>query len=157
MYKRQELIEDLRKELVTESGIPHTVLFNEGPGRAGSVLSQSSGKSEVSDWQEKVMIFQKDNLKTLLTTLYKVILNSSENPLEKELQKVKDINELDILFTPGRTMTLEEESEAYNAFSTADQTYLDQGISRHEKLGLAALVDLAPLLNSHLKFKLSKI
>ena len=120
-----EIVDDIRKDLATKSDIPHTILFNEGPGHAGA-SHQSSGKSEVSDWQEKVFNYQKDEIKPVLIKVYSAIFNSKENPLKSHL-KEKEVSNFEILFTPGRTMSLEEEAEAYMNFSAADDNYLNQG------------------------------
>lgn len=120
-----EIIFELRKELATQSDIPHTILFNEGAGHSGSSLGQSSGKSEMSDWQEKIFEYQKNTVKPILNSIYSALFHSQDNPLKGSIKE--NLDNFEILFTPTRTMTLEEEAESYNNFASADQIYLDQG------------------------------
>lgn len=116
------IIDTLRQELATQVKIPHTLLFNEGVNAGASGISGSKGENEQSDWQAFVSEYQKHKLKPQIKRIYEIILSAQDNPLTKG-----NLPEFDILFTAARSLNMEKEADAYDAFSSADDAYLRMG------------------------------
>ncbi len=122
-----ELIDQLKKDLVARTNIPHNILFNDAAGHGGSMLSSgANGESERSDWAMEVAEYQSTRLKSPLMTLLKTILCSKDITLP--FQGSLDIENLEITFQNDRPMTPKEEAESYANISATDAELVREGI-----------------------------
>lgn len=75
-----EPISQLKNDLAARCEIPHNILFNEGAGTEGALVSSGGdGESEKGIWQSEVSEYQRLRLKEPLEKLFKVLFANQEN------------------------------------------------------------------------------
>lgn len=118
-----ELFDRVKERLQAETDIPHTILFNEGPG--GALAGGQAGQAEERMWYNTVHAERMKYLKPRLDQMLKLIAMQTDGPghgqeLEGELPKYE--------FAPLWQQDEKEKAETELSQARADQLYLDMGV-----------------------------
>ena len=140
----------LRKELATHVDIPHTILFNEGPSSGSFGLGNSSGDSEMTDWQAIVGQYQKHYLKDQLMQLYRILFSDQSNTLTKG-----KVPKFDIEFSAARSLSREDEAQIYSDFAGADSAYINMGVLTPMEVRQSRFSDTGPFKDLDTRIELS--
>ena len=139
-----DLVDKVCKLLQALTDIPHTILFNEAPGGAGSM--GSSGDHEERNWFNTVKAAQVGYLKPRLDQIMKLIFAQKRGPF-----KGKEPKNWKYEFKPLWQMDDKEAATAYQLEAQGDQVYMEAGVATNQQIQQKrfpefALTDPAKLL-----------
>lgn len=134
-----ELLDKLKQDISVRVDIPQNILFNQGTsgvGNSGSLGSGGKGESERSDWEAFIANYQKENIKSPLSDIYKLIFSSHAFKIELQektgspmkLDGKKPYPCFDIIFESTRDPNPNEEAELQVNLLTADGMALELGL-----------------------------
>jgi phage-related protein (TIGR01555 family) len=123
-----EIMKVLRERLVAASGIPHTLLFGEGPG--GSL--GGTGTSEKMDWYDTVRSKQNTLLNPSLMNIIKMICLQKSGKTRGQVPPG-----ISLLYNPLWQLTEKEQLELRKAQADIDAIYIDRGVFTAEEVAIS--------------------
>jgi phage-related protein (TIGR01555 family) len=122
-----DVLDRFAQRVAACEGMPLTVLLGISPAGLNS-----TGESDLINWEKRVKSEQTDNLKPQLEQLTRMILSSSEGPTRG---KVPD--NWSVIFPAIREMTEEQVAELRSKVATTDGAYIDKGVVTPEQVAVS--------------------